>query len=258
MKTTVAWILFLISMNAFAGKMGKSIEYKEKETLLEGYLAETPTKKRLVPGFLIVHDWMGISDENRQEAEDLAAKGAVAMAVDIYGKGANPKNADEAGKLSTKFKSDRKLLKARIKAAYDVLLANKKVDPTKIIVLGYCFGGTTALELGRSGAELAGIVSYHGGLDSPEPKEANNINGKILILHGAIDPYVPTAQVEEFQKLMDLARKDYQIISYSGSVHAFTNKNAGNDVSKGAAYNPTTETRARKHFEMFINEVVGL
>ena len=114
------------------------------------------------------------------------------------------------------------------------------------------------MELGRSGVELAGIVSYHGGLDSLDAKEANNIKGKVLILHGAIDPFVPAAQVDAFQKEMDLARKDYQLIKYSGAVHAFTNKNAGNDITKGAAYNPVVEARARKQFAMFTSEVVGM
>ncbi len=259
MKNLLVLVLFLVSTRSIAaGPAGKTIEYKEGTTELEGYLAETSNKKKKVPGFLIVHDWMGLSDDNKTEADSLAARGAVAMAVDIYGKGVRPTTMDEAGKQATKYKTDRKLLKARIKAAYDVLVSNKKVDPAQIVVLGYCFGGTTALELGRSGVDLAGIVSYHGGLDSPDPKEANNIKGKVLVLHGAIDPFVPQAQVQQFQKEMDLARKDYQLIEYSGAVHAFTNKKAGNDISKGMAYNPVIEARARKQFDTFIGEVVGM
>lgn len=258
MKTILATIILISSTAALGAGLGKTVEYKEKDTILEGYIAETANKKRKVPAFLIVHDWMGLSNDNIQEADALAEKGAIALAVDIYGKGVRPKSADEAGKLAKHYKSDRKLLKERIKAAYNFLLTNKKVDPTKIVVLGYCFGGTTALELGRSGVDLAGIVSYHGGLDSADPKEANSIKGKVLILHGAIDPFVPAKDVAAFQKEMDAAKKDYQLISYSGAVHAFTNKNAGNDITKGAAYNATADDRARKQFGLFMSEVVDL
>ncbi len=241
-----------------APTLGKAVTYKEKETELEGYMAETPIKKRKVPGFIIVHDWMGLSEENKQEAEKLADNGAVALAVDIYGKGVRPKNGEEAGKTAGIYKKDRALLRERIKAGYNLLLANKKVDPKKIVVLGYCFGGMTALDLARTGTDLAGVVSFHGNLDSVDPKEAKNIKAKVLVLHGAIDPYVPAAQVDAFQKEMDEAKVDYQLVKFSGAVHAFTNKNAGTDISKGAAYNATADARSRKMFDSFVAEVLAL
>jgi len=258
MKTLFTAVLFLVSIQSLADGLGKSVIYKEKDTELEGYMAESPIKKKKMPGFIIVHDWMGLSDDNKQEAEKLADKGAVALAVDIYGKGVRPKNADEAGKTAGIYKKDRALLKARIQAGYKLLLENKKVDPKKIIILGYCFGGMTALDLARTGADLAGVVSYHGNLDSADSKEAKNIKAKVLVLHGAIDPYVPAAQIDAFQKEMDEAKIDYQIVKYSGAVHAFTNKKAGTDISKGAAYNAVADARARKQFDAFVAEVLGL
>lgn len=262
MKTLLAATLFLVSTQVMAAgqgaALGKSVTYKEKNTELEGYMAETPMKKKNVPGFIIVHDWMGLSEENKQEAEKLADKGAVALAVDIYGKGVRPKNGDEAGKTAGIYKKDRALLRERIKAGYNLLLANKKVDPKKIVILGYCFGGMTALDLARTGADLAGVVSFHGNLDSVDPKDAKNIKAKVLVLHGAIDPYVPGAQVDAFQKEMDEAKVDYQLVKYSGAVHAFTNKNAGTDNSKGAAYNANADARSRKMFDSFIAEVLAL
>ncbi len=263
MKTLLAATLFLVSTQVMAAglgspTLGKSVIYKEKETELEGYMAETPMKKKKVPGFIIVHDWMGLSEENKQEVEKLADKGSVALAVDIYGKGVRPKNGDEAGKTAGIYKKDRALLRERIKAGYNLLLANKKVDPKKIVILGYCFGGMTALDLARTGADLAGVVSFHGNLDSVDPKEAKNIKAKVLVLHGAIDPYVPAAQVDAFQKEMDEAKVDYQLVKFSGAVHAFTNKNAGTDISKGAAYNATADARSRKMFDSFVAEVLAL
>ncbi|MBL7557557.1 MAG: dienelactone hydrolase family protein [Bdellovibrionaceae bacterium] len=258
MKTLLAAVLFLVSTHVLADGLGKSVIYKEKDTELEGYLAETPIKKKKVPGFIVVHDWMGLSDDNKQEVEKLADKGAVALAVDIYGKGVRPKNTEEASKTAGIYKKDRALLKERIKAGYKLLLDNKKVDPKKIVVLGYCFGGMTALDLARTGAELAGVVTYHGNLDSVDAKEAKNIKAKVLVLHGAIDPYVPATQVDAFQKEMDEAKVDYQLVKYSGAVHSFTNKKAGSDISKGAAYNAVADARARKQFDSFIAEILAL
>jgi dienelactone hydrolase len=252
-------LFLIISMAAtfvFAANLGKTVIYKEGTTELEGYMAETPMKMKKAPGFIIVHDWMGLSEDNKQEAEKLADKGAVALAADIYGKDVRPKTPEEAGKTAGIYKGNRALLKERIKAAYNFLLKNPKVDAKKIIVLGYCFGGMTALELGRSGVELAGIVSFHGNLDSPKTEEVKNIKGKVLVLHGAIDPYVPAAQLQEFQTAMESAGKDYQIIHYSGAVHAFTNKKAGTDPKAGAAYNAVADARSRKHFDIFIQDLI--
>ncbi|MBL7544441.1 MAG: dienelactone hydrolase family protein [Bdellovibrionaceae bacterium] len=259
MKTIITLTILMTVTSLWAADgLGKNIIYKEKNTELEGYIAETPIKKKSVPGFLIVHDWMGISDDNRREADHLADKGAVALAVDIYGKGVRPTSNEEAAKTAGIYKKDRGLLRERIKAAYKLLLENKKVDPKKIVILGYCFGGMTALDLGRTGADVAGIVSFHGNLDSVEAKDASNIKGKVLILHGAIDPYVPADQVAVFQKEMNDAKKDYQLVKYGGAVHSFTNKKAGSDISKGAAYNPLADARSRKQFDLFIAEVLGI
>lgn len=253
----IKWILFCLLSSSFTLAAGKNFIYKEGSTELEGYLSETSNKGKKVPGLIIVPDWMGLSDDNKQEADKLADKGYVALAADIYGKGVRPKSPEEAGKTAGIYKTDRVLLKKRIQAAYDQLVKNPKVDPKKILVYGYCFGGMTALELARSGAELAGTVTFHGNLDSPKPEEAKNIKGKVLILHGAIDPYVPAAQIQEFQSAMDNAGKDYQIIKYSGAVHAFTNKKAGDDIKKGAAYNAVADQRSKKHFELFLEEVLA-
>lgn len=255
MKITVLLIVLFSLAKSMAA--GKTITYKEGNTELEGYISETANKVKKTPGFIIVHDWMGLSEDNKQEADKLADKGFVAIAADIYGKGVRPKTPEEAGKTAGQYKTDRALLKKRIQAAYEVLVKNPKVDAKKIIVFGYCFGGMTALELGRNGTELAGIVTFHGNLDSPHPEEVKNIKGKVLILHGAIDPYVPATQMQEFQTAMDAAGKDYQIVKYSGAVHAFTNKKAGDDIKKGAAYNAVADQRARKHFDLFVEEILA-
>ena len=254
-KLIFLFLLFLIPAQAHAAIVTKMIEYKQGDTVLEGYLAYDDDAKGKGPGILVVHDWMGFGSFANGKAHNLAELGYVALAVDIYGQGARPKDTDEAGKLAGLYKGNRPLLRERILAAYEVLKNNPMVDPSKIAVIGFCFGGTTALELARSGAPIAGVVSFHGGLSSPTPADAKNIKAKILALHGADDPYVPADEVKGFQKEMNDAGVDWQMILYSGAVHAFTNPAAGNDNSKGAAYNANADKRSWVAMKNFFQEI---
>ncbi len=233
----------------------KNLDYSVAGTTMQGYLSEIPTKSALSPGILIVHDWMGLRDYAKQKSEQLAKMGYVALAVDIYGKGIRPNTPKEAAELAGKYKNDRNQLRSRIRAAYAALVARPNVDKTKIIIIGYCFGGTTALELARSGAPLAGTVSFHGGLSSPTPQDAKNIKGKVLVLHGADDPNVPPEEVEAFKKEMKDANVTMKFVAYPGAVHAFTNPKAGNDVKKGAAYNAEADKKSWQEFEKFLHEI---
>jgi dienelactone hydrolase len=248
MKTILA--VLLLALSAQAG----TIEYKQDNTTLEGYLAgDAEAGKR--PGILIVHDWMGLGKFAMAKADELARLGYVALAADIYGQGVRPANAKEAGAQAGKFKNDRALLRARILAALDVLKKNEHIDQKRIAAIGYCFGGTTVLELARSGADIAGVVSFHGGLDTPTPGDAKNIKCKVLVLHGADDPYVPAKDVAAFEDEMTKAGVDWQLIKYSGAVHAFTNPDAGTDNSKGAAYNERADKRSWEAMKQFFAEI---
>lgn len=236
---------------------GQSIEYKGGGATMEGYLAMPETKQRIHPAVLIVHDWMGI-DGFKAKADEMAKLGYVAFAADIYGKGVHPKDAKEAGALAGKYKADVKTLRERVKAAFETLLKQPGVDKKHVVAFGYCFGGTTVLELARSGADLQGVASFHGGLATPNPKDAKNIKAKLLIMHGAIDPYVPAKEVEGFLTEMNDAKVDYQFITYSGAVHAFTIKAAGNDPKAGAVYNEVADRRSWQAFTNFLSETAPL
>ena len=128
-------------------------------------------------------------------------------------------------------------------------------DPTRIAAIGYCFGGTTVLELARSGADIAGVVSFHGGLSSPTPGDAKNIKAKVLALHGADDPNVPPKEVAAFEDEMRQAGVDWQLVAYGGAVHSFTDWNAGNDNAKGAAYNERADRRSWEAMKQFFAEL---
>ncbi len=245
-----------LSLSAHGALVKKNIEYKEGATALEGYMVYDDAKKGAHPGVLVVHNWMGITDETKSKADALAKLGYVAFAADIYGKGIRAKNYDEAGKLAGQYKSDRATLRARANAGLQTLKSQSNVDPKHIAAIGYCFGGTTVLELGRSGAELNSIVSFHGGLDSPSPADGKNIKSKVLVLHGADDPYNKAADVTAFQDEMRKSGVDWQMVSYGGAVHSFTEKGAGNDNSKGAAYNANADKRSWQAMQDFFKETL--
>lgn len=230
------------------------VEYQDGDQTCEGFLAWDDAAKGKQPGVVVVHEWMGLGDYAKERATKLAGLGYVAFAADIYGKGIRAKDAREAGQLAGKYKGDLPLLRSRTRAAFDTLAKNPRVDPAKIFAIGYCFGGTAALELARSGAPLAGVVSFHGGLATKDPSDAKNVRCRVLALHGAADPYVPPAEVAAFQKEMDDAKVDWQLVFYSGAVHAFTNPGAGNDPSKGAAYDAKADRRSWEAMKAFFAE----
>lgn len=233
----------------------KTVEYRQGDTRLVGYLAYPKDAKGPLPGVLVVHEWKGLNDYAKRRAEQLAELGYVAFAADIYGDGKIAADVKEAGALSGTYKKDRPLLRARTAAGLATLKAQPGVANDKVAAIGYCFGGTAVLELARSGADLAGVVSFHGGLDTPAPQDAKNIRAKVLALHGADDPYVPADQVAAFEQEMRAAGIDWQLIAYGGAVHGFTNPAHGGDNSKGAAYNAAADARSWAAMRQFFTEL---
>lgn len=260
-RSASRWLGFVLAAGLLAVTTAEAkvhtetVVYKHGDTPLEGFLAYPEDSTRPLPGILVVHDWSGPGPYVQRRAEQLAELGYVAFAIDMYGQGVRPATAEERSKQAGIYRSDRALMRARARAGLDVLLANPRVDAKRVAAIGYCFGGGAALELARSGAPLAGVVSFHGTLDTPNPADAKAIKAKILICHGAEDPYVSAEQVSAFQKEMKDAGVDYQFIAYSGAVHAFTQKEAGNDNSKGAAYNEAADRRSWQAMRDFFAEI---
>ena len=231
------------------------VEYRDGDQVLEGYLAYDAAKAGKRPAVLIVHDWNGVGPYVKQRAEQLARLGYVAFAADIYGKGVRPTSPEAAAVEAGKYKRDRALFRSRLKAGYQTMLDQPQTDAARTAAIGYCFGGTGVLELARSGADLKGVVSFHGGLDSPTPADGKNIKAKVLILHGAEDPFVPAKDIDAFLAEMRAADVDWQMISYGGAVHSFTNPAAGNDASTGAAYNANADRRSWGAMRQFLDEL---
>lgn len=256
MKTLIVILSALLCSGfARAAIHTEAVEYKQGDTTLEGFLAYDDSIKGARPGVLIVHQWKGLTDYEKKRAEMLAQLGYVAFAVDIYGKDIRPKNSQEAGVQAGKYKGNRELLRARVNAGLDALRKQSQVDPKRIAAIGYCFGGTTALELARSGADVAGVVSFHGGLDSPKPEDGKNIKCKVLVCHGADDPFEKPEDLAAFENEMRSAGVDWRLIKYGGAVHSFTDWNAGSDNSKGAAYNERADKRSWEDMKQFFAEI---
>ena len=251
-------IALTYSVAAHAEVQTRRVEYKHGNTVLEGYLAYDDDIEGKRPGVMVVHEWTGLGPYVEQRAKQLAELGYVAFAVDMYGKGIRPKNDKEAAAQATIYRSDRKLMRDRAAAGLKVLQQNALTDKNRIAAIGYCFGGGTVLELARSGADVDGVVSFHGNLDTPNPNDARNIKGKVLVLHGAEDPLVPPEQVLVFAQEMSQAKVDWQMIAYGNAVHSFTNPNAGNDKSKGVAYNPLADKRSFADMRQFFAEIFQL
>ena len=246
---------FLTGLVAQASIKSEAVEYKDGNTILEGFLVYDDAKMGPRPVVLIVHQWMGLGEHEKNSAQRLAEQGYLAFAIDIYGKGVRPTAPAEAGKLAGQYKSDIKLFRQREKAALDFISKNKLADTKHMVIMGYCFGGTGALEAARADLPVVAAISFHGGLSTPAPQDTKKVKAKVLVMHGAVDPNVPPKEVDGFMKEMNDAKADYQFIAYSGAVHAFTQKSAGNDPSKGAAYNEAADQRSWKALLSFLGEV---
>ncbi len=241
---------------ASAALVEKTVEYKEGDTTLEGFQVYDDAVQGKRPAVLVIHQWTGLTDYEKMRARMLAELGYNVLAADIYGKGVRPQ-PPAAGQEAGKFKGDRGLYRARLKAGLDLLQKDERTDTKKIAAIGYCFGGTGVLELARSGADIAGVVSFHGALDAAAGMEAKpgTVKAKVLVLHGAEDPFVPNEQAVALGKELSAAGVDWQLSVYADAVHGFTQKMSGDDKSKGAAYNEKADKRSWEAMKVFFAEI---
>ena len=249
----------LFAANAVAAPVTKPITWTIDKAKYEGVLVYDDATKTPRPGLLMVPNWMGVTDAAVKQAVELAGQKYVILVADVYGVGNKPKDAAGAGKIAGALKGDRPLLRARVNKALEVLLAQAKsapLDVKRVGAIGFCFGGTTALELARSGANIAGVVSFHGGLSSPKPDDAKAIKARVLALTGADDPSVPPDEVKAFEDEMRNAKVDWELTSYGNTVHSFTDPDA--NTPGRAQYNPPVAKRAFTRMNDFFDELFGV
>lgn len=220
---------------------------------LHGYITYKEQEKQQ-PGVLVMHDWTGHNLFARQKAELLAEWGYIGFAIDMYGQGRKGNTTEEKQALVAPFFNDRRLLRNRVRAAYDALLARDEVDPNRVAAIGFCFGGLCVLDLARSGAAITGVVSFHGLLDKPTEFAVQPISAKILALHGYDDPLAKPDQVTAFCQEMTEAGADWQVHMYGHTEHAFTNPMA-HDKESGLIYNKIAEHRSLQSMQNFLKEI---
>jgi dienelactone hydrolase len=249
----------LCSADAFAAMRANAVEWTVGKQRFSGYLVYDDANQAKRPGLVMVPDWLGVTASAVEEAKRIAGDGYVVLVADVYGKGVRPKDPKAASEQVKKMYADRKVLRARAAGALAFLRARAKtvpVDPARVGAFGYCFGGATVLELARSGADLAGVVSFHGGLGTSMPAQSGTIKSSVLVLNGADDTYVSADEIRGFETEMKAAGADWQFVNYSGAVHCFALKAANSPP--GCVYNERAANRAYRAMRDFFTERFGI
>ncbi len=247
--------LLLWSPMLFAKVQTKVIPYHHGDVQLEGVLTWDDRFAGKRPGVLVVHEWWGLNDYARDRARQLAKLGYVAFAVDMYGKGKVTTHPDQAGKWMKHVQANVSNWQARAIKGLAVLRSQESVDRHHIAAIGYCFGGATVIQLAYSGADVKGIVSFHGALPLPTAKRAATINAKMLIAHGNADPFLKEEHMRKFRNALDNANIDWHMVIYGGARHSFTNPGADAYGIDALKYDRHADERSWKHMQLFFDEI---
>ncbi len=251
----VFMLVLLVPSLCLAEIQTKTIPYQHGDMPLEGFLAWDDARTGKRPGVLVVHEWWGLNEYARARARQLAGLGYVAFAVDMYGKGQVTTHPDQAATWMKQVQADVKLWQARALEGLAVLRSQQNVDPQHLAAIGYCFGGATVLQLAYSGADVKGVVSFHGALPLPAGSQAQSANAKILIAHGNADPFLNEEHVRKFRQALDVANLDWHMVVYARARHSFTNPGADAHGIDALKYDRQADERSWKHMQLFFGEL---
>lgn len=255
MKTTASALLLaaMLPATALAAIQTEMVEYQDGDQNLSGYLVYDDSLEGPRPGVLVVHEWWGLNDYAKQRAEMLAELGYVAFAVDMYGDDRVTSHAPDAQGWMKQITGNVEAWRQRAQAGLDVLANHERVAGDDIAAIGYCFGGATVMQMAYAGADLDGVVSFHGSL--PPAPEGTQIEPAVLIAHGYDDSFVPVERIRAFEQSMAASGADWQFVTYADARHGFTNPGAGDYGIDGLRYNPEADTRSWRLMQDFLNEV---
>jgi len=240
-----------------AAVVTKVIDYEYDGTKLKGFLAYDDAVKEKRPGVLVVHEWWGLNDYAKDRCKKLAELGYVAFAVDMYGDGKSVDHPDDARKMATAVRENIKTWRGRAEAGLKQLTSQPNVDPTKIAAIGYCFGGSTCLQLAYSGADLKAVATFHAALPAPSADEAKAIKPKLYIAHGEDDFFIPKEAITAFKEALDKAKVKYTFESFPGVVHSFTVPGADKVGMKGMKYDKAADEKSWKEMQALFKETLG-
>lgn len=256
-RTFIIVTVLVLSARAEAKVVTQEVPYEHGAVKLVGYLAYDGAVEGKRPGVLVVHEWWGLNEYAKERARQLAGLGYVAFAVDMYGEGKVTTHPQQASEWSKTITSNAGAWQERASAGLDVIKKDPRVDPGRIAAIGYCFGGATVQQMAYSGADLRGVVSFHGSPLPVKEDQVSRVKAKILILHGAADPLVKDAQIQSYLAAMDKSGLDWQMVFYGGAKHSFTNPDADKAGMEPLRYSPSADRRSWEHMTLFFNEVLA-
>jgi len=233
----------------------REVEYRQGETVLQGFVAWDDAARGRRPGVLVVHEWWGLNEHARNQARRLAEAGYVGFALDMYGKGKVTTHPQDAQAFVAEVTKDPAVLAARFNAALEQLKQDPLVDSTRIAAIGYCFGGAVVLGMARAGADLAAVVTFHGSLATMHPAQQGKVKARVLVLAGAADPFVPPEQVDAFKREMQAAGAHFEVVTYPGAKHGFTNPDAATYGMAQLAYDPDADRQSWEAMLKLFREV---
>jgi len=242
----------LMASSVDAAVQTKTVNYKDGDQPCVGFLAWDDAVPGPRPGVLVVHEWWGLDEYARGRAKQLAELGYIAFAADMYGDGKTVDHPKDAGEMAAKVRANVQAWRKRALAGLDVLKSDPRCDARKLAAIGYCFGGSTALQLAYGGADLKAVATFHAALPTPSADEAKQIQPRILVCNGADDTFIPTTAIASFREALDKAGVKYEFINFPGAVHSFTVPEADQRHNPGMKYNKSAdETSWKKMKELF-------
>lgn len=258
MKTIIAGLLAVfIALPASAAVQMKEVTYQDGDQELKGYIAWDDSIKGKRPGIMVIHEWWGLNDYVKDRARMLAEMGYVAFAADMYGTGKVTTHAPDAKGWMQQITKNKDAWQQRAMTGLEQLQANELVDAGNVASIGYCFGGATVMQMAYAGADVKGVVSFHGALPPASPDQAKAVKTKVLVEHGEADGFIPAERITKFKGALDGANVDYTFNVHPGAKHGFTNPGAGEFGLGGLAYDKTADEKSWASMQAFLKEVLG-
>lgn len=248
-------VMLMLSWSVKAEVVSEVINYTDGDVQLSGHLYYDKSLKGKRPGVLVVHEWWGLNDYAKKRAEMLAELGYVAFAADMYGDRKVTKHAKDAKGWKMQITSNIDAWQQRANLGLDVMKKFKLTDSSKTAAIGYCFGGATVMQLAYSGADVGGVVSFHGSLPVADADTLKKVKAKVMVAHGYADSFIPKETVANFKSSLEASDVDWQFDTYAAAKHGFTNPGAGEYGIDALAYDKNADQRSWQKMQLFFAEI---